>query len=111
MTVIQRTKYIRTLCEDKKGVDPIILDVRKMSDITSYYVVVSGNSSPHVRALADHIVHETKKKGDKPWHVEKTPEAKWIVVDYGDIIVHVFYHETRAYYNLEELWHDAPHIK
>ena len=103
-------KFIKNICEDKKGVEPLILDVSKLSDITRYFVIVSGNSSRHVHALADHIVESTKKKKIRPWHVEKDRNFSWIVVDHGDVITHVFYSETRKYYNLERLWGDAPRV-
>lgn len=101
---------IKHLCDEKKGIDPLVLDVRKISDITHYYVIVSGNSSPHVSALADAISRGTKKEKERPWHVEKDKESKWTVVDHGDVITHIFHSDTRHYYNLERLWGDAPRI-
>ena len=106
----QIAKLIKQLCEEKKGIDPVILDVRKISDITQYYVIVSGSSSPHVSALADNIARGTKKKKERPWHVEKDRDSRWIVIDHGDVITHVFHSETRQYYNLERLWGDAPQV-
>ena len=103
-------RFIKKLSEEKKGVEPVILDVSKISDITRYFVIVSGNSSRHVHALADHIVESTKKKKNYPWHVEKDKDFSWVVVDHGDVITHVFYTSTRKYYNLERLWGDAPRI-
>lgn len=99
------------MCEDKKGIDPVIFDVRKISDVTNFYVIVSGNSSPHVNALADAISKETKNENEAPLHVEKDRDSRWIVIDHGDVITHVFYSDTRAYYNLERLWGDAPQIE
>ena len=103
-------KLIQQLSDEKKGIDIRILDVRKISDITSYFVIVSGSSSRHVHALADHIVESTKAKGVKPWHVERDTASTWILIDHGDVITHVFYSPTRRYYNLERLWGDAPQV-
>lgn len=99
------------ICEDHKGIDPVILDVTKISDITRYYVIVSGSSNRHAHAIADHIEDELRKKKEKPWHVERDSDSTWVVLDYCDVIVHVFYAETRAYYNLERLWGDAPRLR
>jgi len=104
-------KLIRHLCDEKKGIDPIVFDVRKISDVTNYYVIVSGSSSPQVQALADNIAKGTKKEKDAPIHVEKDRESRWIVIDHGDVVTHVFHSETRVYYNLERLWGDAPQIE
>ena len=106
----QIAKEVQKLCEDKKGQDVLILDVRKLTDITAYFVIVSGNSTRHVHALGEHIRDGMKQKKVRPWHVEGQSEAKWIVLDYGDVIVHVFYTHTRKYYNLERLWGDAPRV-
>ncbi len=103
-------KEIRELCDEKKGEDIIVLDVRKMSDITSFFVIASGNTTRHVNALSDHVSQSLRKKGLKAWHIEGVREATWIVLDYSDVIVHLFCSEIRGYYNLERLWGDAPRI-
>ncbi|MFH1384916.1 MAG: ribosome silencing factor [Candidatus Omnitrophota bacterium] len=101
---------VKNICEEKKGEDVIILDVRKISDITSYFVIAHGNSTRHVSALADYIREDLKQKKMKPWHVDGMSEATWVVLDCGDVMVHVFTKDTRKYYNLERLWGDAPRI-
>ncbi len=100
-------KLIKSLAEDKKAINPIILDVSKISDITSYFVIISGSSSPHVKAIADNISKGTKEKNNGPVHYESDRTNNWIVVDHFDVITHVFHQETREYYNLERLWGEA----
>ena len=102
---------IRSACEAKQGVDPIVLDVRKLTDIADYFVLVHGNSDRHVRTLADHIVDCLEERNVSPLHTEGKSGTKWILLDYGVVIAHVFYYETRKFYNLERLWGDATVVK
>lgn len=97
--------------EDKKGIDPVVLDVRKVTDIADYFLIVHGTSDRHVRTIADGIVDVLSGHGIDPNHVEGLTNGKWVLIDYSDIIVHVFYHETRKYYNLERLWGEAKTVK
>ena len=98
---------VRSAFEEKKGLDPLILDVRKLTDIADFFVLVHGSSDRHVRTLADHVLDCLSEKGIEPAHVEGLSGSKWILLDYTSVIVHVFYHETRKFYNLERLWGDG----
>lgn len=91
-------------CEDKKGLEPIVLDVRKQTDIADYFVLVHGSSDRHTRTLADNIIEHLGKQKIKAFHVEGMNHGKWILLDYGAVIAHVFYYDTRKFYNLERLW-------
>ena len=82
--------------------------MKKMSSVCDWFVIASGTSTPHVRAIADNIIKVLKEKRLNPWHVEGRREASWILVDYGDVVCHVFLEDTRSYYNLEKLWSSAP---
>jgi len=97
----------RSASEDKKGFDPLILDIRKLTDLADFFVLVHGTSDRHVRTLADAVVEQLLAKKTKPLHVEGRNQATWILLDYGAVMVHVFHHETRKFYNLERLWGDA----
>ena len=97
----------RSASEDKKGVDPLILDIRNLTDLADFFVLVHGTSDRHVRTIADAIADHLYIKKIKPLHIEGKNEATWILLDYGSVIVHVFHHETRKFYNLERLWGDA----
>lgn len=98
---------IREACEEKKGGDTIVLDLRKLNAITSYFVICSGNSDRHVRAIADNVMSRMSECRLDSHHVEGKEDARWMLLDYGDVIVHVFYKETRKFYNLERLWGTA----
>ena len=97
----------RSACEEKKGVDPLILDLRKLTDIADFFVLVHGNSDRHVRTISDAILDNLYAKKVKPLHVEGKNEATWILLDYGAVIAHIFHYATRKFYNLECLWGDA----
>ena len=99
------------LIDEKKGLEPLILDLRGLTDIADYFVVVHGTSDRHVLTLADGVEDYLRTKKVKPLHVEGRKEATWILLDYGSVIVHVFHYETRAFYNLERLWGDAKIVK
>jgi ribosome-associated protein len=102
---------IQDAIEEKKGIDPVIIDIRKLTDIADYFVLVHGTSDRHVRTIADGVVESLGSYKIKPFHQEGMSEAKWILVDYGSVIVHIFYHETRKFYNLERLWGDGKTVK
>lgn len=95
---------------DKKAADLTVLDVQGVSSVTDYFLVCSGKSTPHVRTIIDAIRTELKADGIRPLHAEGKPESGWVLLDYGDVLVHVFLEDTRAYYALERLWGDAPSV-
>lgn len=99
---------IRAALDDKKGEQIKTLDVRDLSSVTDYYVVVTGTSPPHIKALAEEVDRALKKEGTGCFRRSGTPESGWIVVDYFDVILHIFSPEQRQYYALETLWADAP---
>jgi ribosome-associated protein len=95
----------------KKGFDTISLDLRGLSDIADFFVLVSGSSDRHVRTLAEAVIEALKLKGAHPLHVDGSHESTWIVVDYGAVIVHAFHKERRSFYSLERLWGEAKVVK
>lgn len=93
---------------EKKGEDPVILDLRGLTDATDYFILVSAASSTQTRAIADHVVDRLREDAAvRPWHVEGHRGGGWILLDYVDFVVHVFEKATREYYQLERLWGDA----
>jgi ribosome-associated protein len=98
---------------DKKAVEPVILDFRKMdSTLCDSFIICHGTSRTQVEALADGVIRDVKKKtGLNPYHREGFENAEWILIDYGDIIVHIFQESKRNFYNLEQLWADADVVK
>jgi ribosome-associated protein len=102
----------RELADNKKAEDIIVLDVRKLSSVTDYFVIVTGTSEPHLRAITDEITDKLRdERGIRPRAIDGTLHAAWLVLDYFDVIVHVMRQDLRAHYNLEGLWGDAPYVK
>jgi ribosome-associated protein len=99
-----------TAIEDKKGLDPVVLDVRELSSVTDYFLMVTGSSAPHVKALAESVERALKETGVRCYRKSGTADSGWIVLDYVDTVVHIVNPETRAFYGLESLWSDAPRL-
>ena len=95
---------------EKKAEDPLILDVRKLCSFTDYFVILSGRSTRHVQGLAEAIEEEMRSKRLSTSKSEGLQEGTWVLLDYNDVVVHIFYTETRKFYDIEGLWHDAPRI-
>jgi ribosome-associated protein len=93
---------------DRKAVDPLVLDLRGLSGATDYFVIVSGTSDTHVRGMAEHLLAALAPRGVRPHHVEGLAQGRWVLLDYVDLVVHVFHPELREFYQLERLWADAP---
>jgi ribosome-associated protein len=96
--------------DSKKAFDILILDLRQLTYITDYFVICSGSSTTQVSAIADWIGRIMAQAGVHPFHVEGGPDSSWVLMDFGDIVVHIFDEQTRAYYSLEKLWNDAPRV-
>ncbi len=97
---------IAELAIAKKASGVSILDVRKQTSITDFFIICSGNSDVHVKAICDSIQKELKPL-TKPWHTEGVDNRRWVLLDYVDVVVHIFLEEVRDYYQLERLWADA----
>jgi len=96
---------------DKKALEPVLLDVSEQSSYTDYILVLSGRSDRHVQAVADAVSDALKhSRGKQPLGVEGNRDGKWALLDFGDLVVHVFYHPMREFYDLEGLWIDAPRV-
>ena len=92
---------------EKKALDIIIIDVRKITTLTDFFVVCTSESEPQTRAITDHINQKMKEEGNKSWHIEGYEHLDWVLVDFVNIVVHIFSIETREYYELERLWADG----
>jgi len=92
----------------KKAFDIKILDLRKISAVCDYFVICSANVELHAQAIADAILENLEEEGVKVWHNEGYQASKWVLLDYVDVVVHIFLKETRDYYSLDRLWGDAP---
>ena len=100
---------VKTL-DSKKGQDIVAINIRDLTTLGDYFVVASGNSNTQVKALAEEVEDALSKQGVEPKRVEGSETALWILMDYGDVIVHIFYKDTREFYGIERLWSDAPRM-
>lgn len=95
---------------DKKALEPVVLDVRELCSYTEYIVMVSGRSDRQVDAIADAVTQSLRDQGRRPIGVEGVSSGQWALLDFGDLVVHVFHHPVRLHYDLESLWHEAPRV-
>ena len=95
--------------QEVKGIDTAILDLKKIETaVCKYFVICSGTSNTHVSSIADSVKKIVSKEiHEKPWHIEGLNTSEWVLIDYSDIVVHVFQEQTREFYRLEDLWGDA----
>jgi ribosome-associated protein len=102
----------RKLADDKKAENITVLDVREVSSVTDYFVIASGTSEPHLRAIVDEITDRIREDHDvRPRAIDGAFHTAWVVLDYFDVIVHVMRHDVRERYDLETLWGDAPRVR
>ena len=110
----KNSKELARLCVrvalEKKAEAPVILDVRKLCSFTDFFVIMSGRSTRHVQGLAEAIDAELRSKKLTSTKAEGLNEGTWVLLDYNDIVIHIFYTETRRFYDIEGLWHDAPRV-
>ncbi len=106
----KRLSVVVKACDDKKALDIKVLDISKLTSIADYFVIVSGNSSSQTMAIADEVEDKMKEEGFEEVIKEGYQSARWILMDYGNIIVHIFHREEREFYNLERLWADSEEL-
>ena len=102
-----KAKRIVEVASDKLATDIVLLDARGVCSFADYFVMVSGESERQLQAIAEEVVHELKQDGVYPLHREGKAESGWLLVDYGDVIVHIFSNTERQIYRLDEMWHEA----
>lgn len=96
------------LCLEKKGIDVVLLDLRKVSQMTDYFLICSAYTDIHVRSVSEHVEEKLRENHKiKPWHIEGFENGRWVLMDYVDFVIHVFQPEARQFYQLEKLWIDA----
>ncbi|NPA42057.1 MAG: ribosome silencing factor [Aquificae bacterium] len=108
---MEKLKLIKQLLEDKKAEDIVVLDVSSLTNIADYFVIATANSNVHARALADYLVEEMEKRGYPADHVEGLEFGNWILVDFIDVIVHIFTPEWREHYGIEWIWAEAGRVE
>jgi ribosome-associated protein len=106
----ERVREAVSAADDRKAVDLKVLQLGKVTDFTEYFLICSGTNERQVQAIADAIQERLRERRVRALHVEGQNRAQWVLIDYGDLVVHVFQEEQRRYYALERLWGDAPDV-
>ncbi len=104
MQTSELVTFIQDKIDDMKGRDVVVLDVRGKSSITEFMIICSGTSNRHTRSIAEHVAHEVKNAGLQPLGIEGENSGEWVLLDLGDVVVHVMMEESRSFYQLEKLW-------
>jgi ribosome-associated protein len=107
LEAIDVARHAVDIASDKQAVNIVLLDVRGICSFADYFVICAGDSARQVRSILEEIEFSLKKEGILPHHQEGTIESGWLLLDYGDVIVHIFRAEERDFYKLDELWHEA----
>jgi ribosome-associated protein len=108
---LTKVALIVEAAQERKADDVVGLDVREISSFADTFIIATGTSDRHVRSVADSVEAALKAHGDPPLGIEGYDEGRWVLVDCGDTIVHIFQHEIRDHYDLERLWSDAPALE
>lgn len=110
MDSMELIRFAAKLLDKKKATDITVLDIQNVTSLGDYFLIASGSSTTQVKALAGELEGRLSEQGLEPRRVEGESSAMWVLLDYNDVIIHIFYHETREFYCLERLWADAPKL-
>jgi len=111
LNVLETALLAAEAADGKKAYDLLVLDLRGLTSIADYFVICSASNTTQVGAIADGIGHALAGSGIHPSHIEGGPDATWVLMDYGDVIAHIFDEQARSHYSLDRLWGDAPSVK
>ncbi len=100
----KKLEIVRRLLKERKADDIEVIDLRERTLIADYFVICCGTSNTHIKAIADGLLSDGRKEGLRKAHAEGYAQARWVLVDYGDVVVHIFAREERDYYDIESLW-------
>lgn len=110
MKTLDKAKLCLRIVQERKAIAPILMEIGKISSIADYFLVASGNSTRQVQAIVRHVSRRLKEEGFRPYGIEGEREGHWVLMDYGDVVIHIFYQPVRDFYDLESLWVEAPRI-
>jgi ribosome-associated protein len=110
MQALDKANLCLSIIKERKAIDPVLFEVGKLTSITDYFLIASGNSNRQVQAIARHLQKKMRDSGFRPFGIEGQQEGHWVLIDYGDVVIHIFYKPFRELYDLEGLWFEAPRI-
>ena len=110
MQTLEKAKLCLKIIQERKAVDPVLFEVGTLTSISDYFLIASGNSSRQVQAISGHVQRRMKERGFSAHGIEGLQEGHWVLMDYGDVVIHIFYQPFREFYDLEGLWIEAPRV-
>jgi len=111
MKAIEKARLCLDIIEERKAIDPILMEVSRLTSFTDYFLVASGASTRQVQAMSQHMARRLRDQGFKTFGIEGEQEGHWVLMDYGDVVIHIFYQPVREFYDLEGLWTEAPRVE
>lgn len=111
METLEKALLCLKIIKERKAINPVLFELGKLTAITDYFLITSGNSSRQVQAICRHLAKRMRDEGFKARGMEGEQEGHWVLMDYGDVVIHVFYEPVREFYDLEGLWVEAPRIE
>ena len=111
MQSIDKAKLCLKTIRERKAVNPVLLHVEDLTSVTDYFLITSGNSTRQVQAITRHLQKTLREAGFRLYGTEGEQEGHWVLMDYGDVVIHIFYQPLREFYDLEGLWTEAPEVK
>ena len=110
MQALNKAKLCSKIIGERKAINPVLFEVGTLVSITDYFLIASGNSSRQVQAIARHLQRKMREQGFRPDGTEGERDGHWVLIDYGDVVIHLFYQPIREFYDLEGLWIEAPRM-
>jgi ribosome-associated protein len=111
MKTIDKARLCLEIIQERKAIDPVLMEVGRLTSFTDYFLVASGASSRQVQAISQHTARRLREEGFRPFGIEGEQEGHWVLMDYGDVVIHIFYQPVREFYDLEGLWTEAPRVE
>jgi len=110
MQSIEKARLCLKTIQERKALEPVLLHVEALTSVADYFLITGGSSTRQVQAIARHLRETLRKAGVRPFGTEGEQEGQWVLMDYGDVIIHIFYQPLREFYDLEGLWIEAPQV-
>ncbi|MBN2125123.1 MAG: ribosome silencing factor [Deltaproteobacteria bacterium] len=111
MESLEKALLCLRIIKERKAIDPVLFEVGELTSIADYFLLASGGSSRQVQAITRHVEKRMREQGCRPYGVEGEQQGHWVLMDYGDVVIHIFYEPIREFYDLEGLWIEAPRVE
>lgn len=110
MQSLEKSKLCLKIIKERKAINPVLFEVGQLSSIADYFIIASGGSSRQIQAISRHLQRRMREEGLRAYGIEGEQEGHWVLLDYGDVVIHLFYQPYRELYDLEGLWIEAPRV-